>query len=167
MAKKLKHMKRDFKRLENFLAQLPRHAANAYENFVQDNFEREAFEDKGLEQWPKRKRTKGKGSRKLLVNSGALRRSFSHRIEQRGKTKVIVFSSNVPYAKIHNEGGVIKGSAKVRAHSRRTKFGKVNVRSHQRKVNFRVPQRQFMGESKSFDDSLQEYIQEQLIKISK
>lgn len=64
------------------------------------NFEREAFFN---EKW-KRRKWNDDETRGLLMRTGALRQSI--RAETVGQEKV-VFSSDVPYAKIHNEGGTI------------------------------------------------------------
>lgn len=68
------------------------------------NFERKAFFSK---KWDKRKR-EGKGT--LLVQTGKLRRSI--RSQVRGQS--VVFSSSEPYAAIHNEGGTLTVTAKMR-----------------------------------------------------
>jgi phage gpG-like protein len=69
------------------------------------NFERKAFFDK---KWPERKYDNGKGS--LLVRSGALRRSIS---SLRGGAE-LAYSSDKPYARIHNEGGEIRVTKKMK-----------------------------------------------------
>ena len=78
------------------------------------------------------------------------------------------FTSNQPYATLHNEGG--KGSVTVRQHTRKRKKGKTYaVRQHNRTVN--VPQRQFVGDGQHtqriiqnvIDDNLEQYNKE-LIK---
>ena len=99
MAKTLKNMKQDFKKLEEFFAELPLHIANAYQNLVDDNFDQEGFMDASLEKWPKRKKTdttrggkKKKGKRSLLVQSDKLRRSISYRIVKQGSSRAIIFS---------------------------------------------------------------------------
>lgn len=68
------------------------------------NFERKAFFD---EPWTKRKRT-GKGS--LLMVTGRLRNSLHSAVS--GHT--LKFSSDCEYASIHNSGGVIKVTPKMR-----------------------------------------------------
>lgn len=68
------------------------------------NFERKAFFD---QPWEKRKRN-GRGS--LLLVSGQLRRSIAASISKNS----IRFSSNTPYADIHNKGGTIVVSPKMR-----------------------------------------------------
>lgn len=68
------------------------------------NFERKAFFDKA---WQKRRR-EGRGS--LLVASGRLRRG----LRSTSNAKDIHFAHDAPYAKIHNEGGKIKITPKMR-----------------------------------------------------
>lgn len=60
------------------------------------NFERKAFFN---ESWPATKHPNGRGS--LMMRSGKLRRSIRYNI----KENMITFSSSLPYASIHNEGG--------------------------------------------------------------
>lgn len=69
------------------------------------NFERKGFfEDK----WPDAKKPNAKGS--LMMRSGALRRGNQSRIEGEN----IVFTNSKPYAQIHNEGGTITVTAKMK-----------------------------------------------------
>ena len=68
------------------------------------NFTRKAFFDK---KWKDRKR-QGKGT--LLVATGKLRRS----IRAKTTNTAVVFSSSLPYAAIHNEGGEITVTNKMK-----------------------------------------------------
>jgi len=61
------------------------------------NFDRKAF---FTQPWQPRQR-QGKGS--LMIATGALRRSLSKQVTKEG----IRFTSSLPYANIHNEGGEI------------------------------------------------------------
>lgn len=72
-----------------------------------NNFQRKAFFNMS-NKWAKKKYDDGKGS--LLVRSGALRRSLSSVISG----DQLVFSSSVPYAAIHNEGGEITVTEKMK-----------------------------------------------------
>ena len=100
------------------------------------NFERKAF---FTDKWKKRANPNAKGS--LLIVTGTLRRSIRSEVRGNG----VRFSSAVPYASIHNEGGT--GAKPVRAHTRRGKKGKTHqVKAHTRK--FKMPQRQFIGDGK-------------------
>jgi phage gpG-like protein len=71
------------------------------------NFERKAFFNAP---WAPRKYVSGRGS--LLMQSGALRRSLRASIEG----QAIKFSSSLPYAKLHNEGGTVTVTAKMKAY---------------------------------------------------
>ena len=70
------------------------------------NFEREAFFN---EHWARRKYNDDE-SRGLLTRTGALRRSI--KTETTGHS--VVFSSDLPYAAIHNEGGAITVTRKMK-----------------------------------------------------
>lgn len=72
------------------------------------NFQRKAFFGKP---WQRRRLDSGRGS--LLINSGALRRSIS---EPQLADKGIRFSSGLPYAEIHNNGGQITVTAKMKSY---------------------------------------------------
>lgn len=98
------------------------------------NFERKAF---FTDKWKKRANPNAKGT--LLMVSGTMRRSIKSEVRGNG----VRFSSAVPYASIHNEGGT--GTKPVKAHTRRGKKGKTHqVKAHMR--TFKMPQRQFIGD---------------------
>lgn len=115
------------------------------------NFERKAFFGN---RW-KPRRNEGKGS--LLLVTGTLRRSIRSSVVGDG----VRFTSQVPYATVHNEGGTI--AQNVRAHQRRRHGKTHDVRAHQRRIN--MPQRQFIGDGPDtrriiksvIDDNLQQY----------
>lgn len=96
------------------------------------NFQRKCFFNTS-NAWAKRKHDDGKGS--LLVRSGALRRSISSHLSG----DQLVYSSNVPYAAIHNEGGEITVTEKMKRYfwfkylqiegSKRVKEGKTKLES--------------------------------------
>lgn len=115
------------------------------------NFERKAFFGN---RW-KPRRNEGKGT--LLLVTGTLRRSIRSSVVGDG----VRFTSQVPYATVHNEGGTI--AQNVRAHQRRRHGKTHDVRAHQRRIN--MPQRQFIGDGPDtrriiksvIDDNLQQY----------
>ena len=124
-------------------------------DFFKGSFRRQGFVDDGLERWkpraktPTDRRSRKKG--KTLVRTGRLRRSI--RITRKGSNYVVV-GTDVPYARTHNEGGQVKASVTVgrhrrKAHSRNgVRVPETTVRTHKRNVNFNMPKRQFMGNSK-------------------
>ena len=98
-----------------------------------------------------------KGS--ILLVTGALRRSIRSHI--RGNS--VVFTSHLPYASVHNEGG--KGSVTVRRHTRTSSKGRsYDVRSHERATN--IPQRQFIGDHDKVQQSLGDIVYKNLQKFS-
>ena len=71
------------------------------------NFEREAFFN---EKWARRKYNDDE-SRGLLIRTGNLRRSITGRITSRDS---VVIETTEPYARIHNEGGTITVTRKMK-----------------------------------------------------
>lgn len=114
------------------------------------NFERKAFFSK---KWKQRANPDAKGS--LLLVTGTMRRSIKAEVKDNG----VRFSSAVPYAAIHNEGG--KGNRPVRAHTRTSKKGKkYTVKAHTQK--FTMPQRQFVGDGKRTQEIIKSVIADNL-----
>lgn len=72
------------------------------------NFERKAF---FAQPWQRRKGSH-RSDKPLLMDTGALRRSISSHISGQS----IVFTSTEPYAGIHNDGGEIVVTAKMRGY---------------------------------------------------
>lgn len=132
------------------------------------NFERKAFFDK---KWPNRK-YKNKGS--LMNISGNLRFSIEQNRKVYGNT--IEWSSALPYAKIHNEGGVIEQEPSdlqrkfYWAKYRETKNPMYKASALAKKVRIPIPKRQYIGYHKDLDaivekrveDFIEEVINEQL-----
>lgn len=90
--------------LQQLFAQLVKAIATSANAIFDKSFETKSFDGRP---WKTRKRNR-RGS--LLVDSGALRRSLKYTIN--GNT--ITWTSNLPYAKIHNDGGYIKITPKMR-----------------------------------------------------
>lgn len=139
------------------------------------NFERKAFFD---EPWPETKRKNTRGT--LLMRTGALRRSLASEI--RGNS--IVFSSSRPDASLHNEGGIITVTTKMKkffwamyykASGAVTKTEKRQQTSRSKKnlalteeaqfwknmaylkvgSKITIPKRQFIGYNKQLDEAVQ------------
>ena len=70
------------------------------------NFERKAFFD---EKWPATKLTYHRGS--LMMRTGRLRKSL---LSPKVTSNVIIWSSSLPYAYIHNNGGEIRVTPQMR-----------------------------------------------------
>lgn len=146
------------------------------------NFERQSFFSKA---WARRKSPMRQGG-STLIDTGALRRS----IRSKSDGESITFYSDLPYASIHNEGGEIKVTRKMKSYfwwkyrSTCGTFGrKKNGSLRQDKRNARltgeaefwkamalkkvgstikIPQRQFLGYSPEVEKSVREIIEENL-----
>lgn len=144
-------------------------------NFSKERFIKKNWKDQVSEPWKPRKR-KDRGS--LLAKTGRLKRSIRKRAS--GADYVII-GSDVPYAKIHNEGGRTQKSVYVSSHTRKKTIPKsvnlrtrkasrqriatgesIKVKSHIRKMNISVPQRQFMGKSRALELRLQLHLKKSL-----
>jgi len=121
----------------------------ALEHF-DNSFRNQGFTDIGFQPWKprkaekrvvflgSRKRARGKDSaanRAILIRSGRLRRS----IKARMAGKSIIFSSDLPYAQIHNEGG---------------RAG--------RKLSAKIPRRRFAGRSAMLEADIRRMISREL-----
>lgn len=107
------------------------------------NFEREAFFS---EAWQRRKSPTRPGGH-ILVDSGTLRRS----VLSRSDSNSITFYSTLPYAAIHNEGGEIVVTARMKrffrakAYEAAGSFGRKNRKSSDETPRRSISDRQFWG----------------------
>lgn len=146
------------------------------------NFERQGFFS---EAWQRRKSPLRPGGH-ILVDTGALRRS----VKSRSSASSITFYSDLPYASIHNDGGEIKVTARMkryfwaRYYEARGSFGwrKNGTRRNDKKnrqltteaefwkamalmkvgKTIRIPRRRFLGASPEVEAAVREIIEENL-----
>lgn len=146
------------------------------------NFEREAFFSEAWE----RRRSPIRANGHLLVDSGTLRRSIRSEI----KESSIVFKSDLPYAAIHNEGGEIKVTQRMKKffwykyYSTTGTFGRRKDGSLRRDkrnnrltteaefwkcmalmkvgASIKIPRRQFLGKSPEVEQAVREIIEENI-----
>lgn len=146
------------------------------------NFERQAFFS---EAWQRHKSPTRQGGH-ILVASGDLRRSIRSEIRESS----IVFYSDSPYAAIHNEGGEIKVTERMKKYfwykyySTTGAFGRRkdgSLRRNKRNVQLtaeaefwramalmkvgstiRIPQRKFLGSSPEVETAVREIIENNL-----
>jgi phage gpG-like protein len=121
--------------------------------FSKDRFIKKNWVDRTATNWEPRKppperysaaqkKEANRGS--LMVKSGRLKRSI--RVTKVTRNSVTI-GTDVPYAEIHNEGGVITQSIGIKAHSRTRKGRSHDVKSHSRKRRITIKERRYMGES--------------------
>lgn len=149
------------------------------------NFERQGFFS---EKW-KRRLSPVRAGRSLLVDSGELRRSIRARVD----ASSITFSSDLAYAAIHNEGGEIKVTDRMRRYFwyryslargglGRRKDGSLRKDKRNGRLNdeasfwkamalkkvgstVKIPKRQFLGMSREVEAAVREIIEENLEKL--
>ncbi len=125
------------------------------------NFESKSFFN---QKWPAEKYANSRGS--LMNRTGKLRRS----IKSTNANGQISWSSNVPYASVHNEGLQVKGQRKIRQYTNKNFMGKgksVKIKAHTRNVNFEMPQRQFIGWHPQVDVRIKKIVNTNLDVLNK
>ena len=131
--------------------------------FSKQRFVDKNWVDETAKAWEPRKR-KAPGSLMVGKGSGRLKRSIR---KIRVTPNSVTIGTDVLYAQIHNEGGTIKKTVSVKSHSRKRKGRSETVRSHRRKMNTTIPQRQFIGESATLMHTIEELIGKEMNHILK
>ena len=101
------------------------------------------------------KKTRGAG--RILTRTGMLQASITPATVSAERVIISAGNAKVPYARIHNEGGRIRGIRNVRGYHNSNFMGKkkrVQIQPHTRKVDYYMPQRQFMGYSKYLNQEI-------------
>lgn len=163
----------------SFLRRMTDEAGVIAVNFSKDRFIYKNWIDKSVKKWESRQRP-DRGS--LLVRTGRLKRSV--RKIMTGDYYIMV-GTDVPYAKLHNEGGTINETVKVKGFQRKLKIRArsidrrtgwvrklkkvigtqlVNVKAHLRKMNLTMPKRQFIGDSSLLARRIEKYMINQIDK---
>lgn len=165
---------------------------DAKNHFVK-SFRNQGFEDQTIQRWQPRKRksyrTRGgkvvdDTNRAILVKTGDLRRS----IKVFSKSyRSITLGSDLPYAQIHNDGGIIqknesknlmyyrevatniatrntlKRFASQKGRRKATHAMEVTIGAH----TIKIPKRQFIGHSKKLIDSLRMKLDKRIVNVFK
>ncbi len=168
--------------LKQRLLTLPVKMADTAILFTKQRFREQAWADTSTQPWkPRKAGAKRNKGRALLVSSGRLRRSI-RLIRTTADSATI--GSDVPYARIHNDG--FRGVESVKAHTRHkytksrvetgklTKTGKmgmqtvstisgdIQVKAHTRRMN--MPRRRFMGESAALRNQINRLVSSEIMK---
>ena len=123
------------------------------------NFERQGF---FAEKWQRRK-SPIRGDGHILVASGDLRKS----IRSRSDESSITFYSDLAYAGIHNEGGEIKVTARMKRffwhkyYETKDEFWKVMALMKVGKT-IKIPRRQFLGMAPEVETEVRKIIEDNL-----
>lgn len=146
--------------------QLPKMVGNTTKSFIEGNFRAQGWQGEGFSPWKPNQR-KGR----ILVKSGNLRNSTSYITSP----NTVTLYNNVPYAKIHNQGGKIQKIATVTAHTRRAHTRKdktkgriavpsSTVKTHSRQMNLTIPRRTFFPTAQRDSRVLNQALQRNTLK---
>lgn len=175
MLKKVEAMKRD----------LPPVIGNMGLRFFVDNFAKQGWTDKSFKAWEPKKDKKN--TLPILVGksggtkSGAhthLRKAVNNSLVRSVWNEILFDVKGVPYARIHNEGGIIKKSKTRRAVEFKIKkngqyrFAKKGKGNLNRFTEFgaheiRMPKRQYIGYSTTLMIKIREKIEREMLKVLK
>lgn len=125
------------------------------------NFEEEGFVDKSVEKWASRKtkRTGSTNGQKVMTKSSDLAESIDYEVR---KPDVII-KTDKEYAQIHNEGGEITVTPKMRRyfwalHKQFKEAGDEDMADQYKGMalakKLTMPQRKFIGESQTMNDNI-------------
>jgi len=134
-------------------------------DFIHKNFEKEGFQDSSFQAWASRKEP---SSYNLLRVTNSLFNSIDATNDGRSK---VTFTADMPYAKIHNEGGIVKipRTPQMRkffwAMYKKTSEERWKWMALSKKPNvvFRMPKRQFMGESATFNRDFDRHVTREIL----
>lgn len=178
-----------FKELSTLVKDAHRYTKVAGVNFFKQNFRRQGFLDGSLTPWQKRSLNIGQ-SRGVLIQSGRLRDSI-HAVSH-GVNRITFQTDPLDYAKIHNEGGYIVVTERMKRYfwylymkstgkMGKKKDGKLRQDKANAKLSavasfykamalkkvgsrIHIPKRQYMGESSTFLKQLDAWIASEIDK---
>lgn len=157
---------------------LPRVLSNNASNFFKKSFRNQGFTDRQLKPWAK---TKSKSNRigkssGILIGSGLLKGSVRN-TERPGEAIVVAGNQHVPYARIHNEGGMLTIQITQRSRKyfwamwyksgKKNDFWKNMALTKKDKITIRIPKRQFMGNSVMLNQENEQIINKTLTGLFK
>ncbi len=163
------------KHFDKFLAdynalrrKLPRMYGIEAVNLFKENFDKEGFiaGNGRLQKWEKTRRNTG---RKILTKSRRLRRGIH--IKRIGNGRVVVgVDSNIKYAALHNFGGTIPITPKMRryfwAMFKKTGDSYFKGMALTKKTEFVIPERKFIGNTSAMEPRLDRRTIKELKKIT-
>ncbi len=182
-------LKRKANAYKNFEQTVPLIIGKKAERFFFDSFQKHGWTDTSFEAWQARKRNVwrkkggGKVTNALMVKSGTLKAAVGTSLQPGPTMNSIKFKVALPYAKIHNDGGIINkaaggGTLHYRGKDGKLRLTKITTEEGQRKVTqvrhytygkhvIQMPRRRFMGNSQVLIKELREMIIVEQNKVNK
>ena len=131
-----------------FDKQVPDIIAETATEYFKERFIRKNWDNTPWRGYKNKKYEPSRGS--LMMRSNLLFQSVRPAVVEPGRVRISAGSSKVPYARVHNEGLRVRAVQYVRPHKNNNFMGRqkrVNIKGHSRKIDFKMPRRQFMGHS--------------------
>lgn len=176
-------------RVTKVVSTLPRRAAVLAVSFSKQRFRDQSWVDNNTEPWKKRRpgwktESSKRQSRAVLVDTGRLKRSIRTIYVD---DNMAIIGTDVPYARVHNNGFRGKVSQQVRAHTRHAKgggkrgrdengrylkatprtLGTIRVRAHTRNIRMNLPRRRFIGASAILDKQIERMMTAEIVRAIK
>lgn len=162
----------DFQKMfDKLKKKLPRQVSVMALNHFKKSFRKQGFMDQSFQAWEPRKGNTREGGA-VLVQTGHLRDST---VIDSADMRQISIVNNAPYAAIHNEGGIVRipVTDKMRKYfwymhkatgRPKWKWMALTKKDH---FLFRMPKRQFMGESQNLMDRIDRLFANEIAQMIK
>ena len=148
-----------------FKRRVPNKIAITAVNFFKRNFKVGGFVDSPFRKWKKNANPRKRGA--ILVKSGRLRRGIK-KLKVTSTKVVVGVSSQIKYARIHNEGGKIPITQKMRRYfwAMHKKTGNEFYKNMAltSKTHIEIPERTFIDDSVSLEKTLDRMLIKELEK---
>ena len=114
----IKHSRRQAARIATYINdEAPAMVVRKTLRFIDGNFRAQGWQGATFQPWKDKASNAGKKRPgRILIVTGRLRRGTNYSTNGRGEVR---FYNNVPYAQVHNQGGIINKAANVRSFTRR------------------------------------------------
>jgi len=167
-------LKQTLQKYQGFVQRVPVLIANETENHFRQGFNKGGGQTNASKSgWPERQFTRGEGKRNTLVGRGTLQRDILKRSVSFQRIVVGTGSITNKYADIHNKGGNIRITAKSRKyfwamyHKAKSEGEKAYWKNMAltKKSFFKMPQREYIGNSTDLDNKNERIIDKELLKV--
>jgi phage gpG-like protein len=153
---------------------LPLLIGQRVERFFKLSFVKQGFTDNGFDAWQKRKReTNFTTGKKVLSGDGFLADSIN--LTSYNWNRIVIKSTGVKYAQIHNDGGITHPTVTLKMrrwawamyHQTGDPMFKGIALTKKSKLDVKIPQRKFMGNSKTLERGIEKLIKFEIDNLIK
>lgn len=158
-----------YRNIDEFMASLnqkvkqvvPKVVAETATEYYKERFRTKEWDGKP---WIQTKRFVKRGS--LMVRTSSLVNSIRPSLVTHTKVRISAGNSKVPYAQVHNEGGIVRPQvtrkmrkwAWAKHYETKDPMYKAIALTRKNRLNIKIPRRQFMGHSQRLNAKIQQRI---------